>query len=81
MKNPQKNHLIEYLFGIPLFLVFCFLTYLGWNVIQRSNEVYIESVIIAAEVGKSSAYKTNPAPNYAVMKDGYSQALSYFSIG
>lgn len=69
-----------------LILVFLILMISGYGIIVQSNDIYKQSYnqseVVTKKVIDSSFKKsvTIPAPSYTIIKDGYGQALSFFTL-
>lgn len=62
---------------IILMLIFAALTIAGVNVIRQSEKVYESSVTFSEKtLGKPAVI----SPGYSIVKDGYAQALLYFTL-
>lgn len=62
---------------IVLMLIFAALTFAGINVIQQSEKVYETSVVFSEKTLDKLAVTS---PGYSIVKDGYAQALLYFTL-
>ena len=76
----SKNQLF---FSILIIIAVICLVYLGVRLIDQSNTIYDQSYELTKKVMDSSYTKTIaiPTPNYASVKEGYSQAFSFFMLG
>jgi hypothetical protein len=79
MENSSKNNLFIY---IVLFAIFGSLVFAGIRLIVQSEAIYTQSYSLTEKVLVANANKLNSgqAPNYSGVKDGYSQALSFFML-
>ncbi|MBL7756512.1 MAG: hypothetical protein JNL59_03930, partial [Chitinophagaceae bacterium] len=62
---------------IILMLIFAALTVAGINVIRQSEKVYETSVTFSQKTLEKPAVTP---PSYGIVKDGYAQALLYFTL-
>lgn len=62
---------------ITLMLIFAALTFAGVNVIRQSEKVYESSVAFSEKTLEKPAVTP---PGYSIVKEGYAQALFYFTL-
>jgi hypothetical protein len=79
MADQNKNSLIIYIVSALMIIA---LIFAGTNLITQSNSGYKKSMEYTDFALKDSVLKAKStfAPNYSIVKDGYTEALLYFTL-